>query len=156
MKYRLLTKEQFESLHQEFASFLAVLEIDKAEWDMIKVHQVEKVDDLLAQFSDLVWEDVLNRARYLEHHSPDSINLFCCEKEFMDRLVVRLENPEIDLLTQAGFDWFINHSNDASIQYFKGKKSYQSHRNAEIFKLIEEGSILTDGQLYEAVSKIIN
>ena len=36
MKYRLLTKEQFESLHQEFAIFLASQSIDVKEWDEIK------------------------------------------------------------------------------------------------------------------------
>jgi hypothetical protein len=33
MKYKRLTKEQFEALHQEFSNFLATQSIDKAEWD---------------------------------------------------------------------------------------------------------------------------
>jgi len=38
MKYKRLTKEQFEELHQEFATFLATQSIDKKEWDEIKVN----------------------------------------------------------------------------------------------------------------------
>ena len=36
MKYRQLTKEQFENLHQEFARFLASQSIDVKEWSEIK------------------------------------------------------------------------------------------------------------------------
>lgn len=36
MKYRQLTKEQFKSLHKEFARFLASQGIDKAEWEELK------------------------------------------------------------------------------------------------------------------------
>ena len=36
MKYRQLTKEQFEGLHEEFAHFLATQSIDAKEWNQIK------------------------------------------------------------------------------------------------------------------------
>ena len=155
MKYRLLTKEQFEALHQEFATFLAVQEIDKIEWERIKAQQTERVDELLQQFSDLVWESVLNKAEYLEHFSKDSLNLFRCTEKYIERIVVRVENENINLMETAGFDWFVDHSNDPSINYFKGKKDYALSRNEEIFKLIESGSVLSDEKLFNAVSQMI-
>ena len=42
MKYRQLTKEQFESLHAEFSQFLASQSIDVKEWTQIKK---EKLSD---------------------------------------------------------------------------------------------------------------
>ncbi|MGY0408408.1 MAG: DUF6495 family protein, partial [Polaribacter sp.] len=36
MKYRQLTKEQFEGLHEEFARFLASQHMDALEWKKIK------------------------------------------------------------------------------------------------------------------------
>ena len=39
MKYARLTKEQFDELHAEFASFLATQAIDKAEWDSLKINK---------------------------------------------------------------------------------------------------------------------
>ena len=65
MKYQRLTKEQFEALHQEFATFLASHSIDKKQWDALKQSQDENVDALLDQFSDLVWEDVLSKNIYI-------------------------------------------------------------------------------------------
>lgn len=146
MQYRLLTKEQFEALHQEFATFLAVQEIDKTEWELIKTHAPEKVDFLLENFSDLVWDDVLNKAQFLEHYSKDSINLFACDDAQLSRIVIRIENEQIDLQTQEGFNWFLDNSNNPTIHYFKGKKEYAPNRNEEIFKLIEQGAVLSDGK----------
>ena len=39
MKYRQLTKEQFENLHEEFARFLATQSIDVTEWNQIKAEK---------------------------------------------------------------------------------------------------------------------
>ena len=43
MKYSRLSKEQFESLHQEFINFLATQQITAAEWDTLKTTQPEVV-----------------------------------------------------------------------------------------------------------------
>ncbi len=64
MKYKRLTKEQFEELHQEFATFLATQSIDKKEWDEIKVNTPEVAEQELDVFSDLIWENVLTNAHY--------------------------------------------------------------------------------------------
>ena len=37
MKYSRLSKEQFESLHQEFINFSATQQITAAEWDTLKL-----------------------------------------------------------------------------------------------------------------------
>ena len=74
MKYRQLTKEQFESLHQEFAQFLATQSIDVKEWTTIKAENPKLAEEEMNLFSDVVWEDVLTRTKFLEHFSPKTIN----------------------------------------------------------------------------------
>ena len=76
MKYRQLTKEQFESLHKEFAQFLATQKIDANKWTALKSENSPIVKEELELFSDLVWDDVLNKVEYLEHFSKTSVNLF--------------------------------------------------------------------------------
>jgi len=155
VKYRLLSKEQFEELHQEFSTFLASQKIDKKSWDLIKEKEPKKAISQLEKFSDLVWEEVLNKTTYLEHFSKDSLNLFWCKTNNMTRLVVKIEKKGINLQEKEGFEWFINHSNDPLIQYFKGEKEYDPNRNEELFKLIEQGAVLADGFLYKSIEKII-
>jgi hypothetical protein len=69
MKYRLLTKEQFENLHQEFARFLALQSIDVSEWNDIKLNKPQIAVNEMEIFSNIVWEDVLTKTSYIEHLS---------------------------------------------------------------------------------------
>lgn len=156
MKYRLLTKEQLETLSQEFATFLAVQEIDKVTWDNIKKTDTQKVDLLLEQFSDLVWTEILNKTHYLEHFSKDSLNLFYGSENEISRIVVKINKNDFDFLNQNDFNWFLDHSNHSDIQYFKGIKKYQTERNEELFDLIEKGSVLSNGKLYQAIDALIH
>ena len=81
MKYRQLTKEQFESLHEDFARFLATQSIDAKEWNQIKEETPKVAEDEMNVFSDVVWDDVLTKTNYVEHFSKTSVNLFKCDKE---------------------------------------------------------------------------
>ena len=54
MKYRQLTKEQFENLCQEFARFLATQSIDSKEWDQIKKNKPKVAEDEMNVFSDVL------------------------------------------------------------------------------------------------------
>jgi hypothetical protein len=155
MKYRQLTKEQFESLNHEFAQFLATQKIDVNEWKDIKVNKPELAEEELNLFSDLVWEDVLNKVNYLEHFSKNSVNLFKTEKESISRIVVQV-NKEINLLSQEGYEWLLKNPKDEAVDYFQGTKNYKTERNPEIFDLIEKGSQISRGELFEYFSRLIS
>ncbi len=156
MKYRQLTKEQFEELHEEFAVFLAAQQVDAKEWVEMKNNKPEVAEEEMNLFSDVVWDRVLSKAKYLEHFSSNSLNLFRCDNESISRIVVEIEKEGIDLLKKEDFDWFANNSSDDSIEYFKGQKPYLKERNLEIFDLIEKGSVVSSGELYEAIFKLIS
>lgn len=156
MKYTQLTLEQFKELHEEFAIFLASQKIDFTTWEKIKVENPAVADEELNLFSDLVWEKVLQSTSYLEHFSKDSLNLFKCNAEDIQRIVVKINNESVDLMDKEGFNWFLDHSNDDTIEYFKGQKPYTKERNLEIFDLIQKGSVISKGDLFNAVFKIIS
>ena len=155
MKYRQLTKEQFESLDHEFAQFLATQKIDVNEWKTIKETKPELAEEELNLFSDMVWEDVLSKVNYLEHYSKNSLNLFKAHKDSLTRIVIQI-NQEIDLLTQEGYEWLLKNPKDDSIEYFQGEKPYASERNPELFDLIEKGSQISKGELFEYFNRLIS
>ena len=156
MKYTKLTKEQFEELNEEFAVFLSAQSIDVKEWSAIKEEKPELADKELDVFSDFVWEKVLSKANYLEHFSADSLNLFRCNAEDIERIVVKVNKEGVNLLDKKDFNWFLDNSNDSRIDYLKGKKPYEKERNVDIFDLIKKGSVVTKGVLFEAITKMIN
>ena len=55
MKYRRLSKEQFEELHQEFINFLATQSITGEEWTKIKTEQLKVAEEEMDIFSDFHW-----------------------------------------------------------------------------------------------------
>jgi len=156
MKYKQLTKEQFEALHEEFAHFLASQQVDVKEWNKIKKEKPEVADEELNLFSDVVWDDVLNKTNYLEHFSKQNINLFKCTKSTISRIVVQINKKDFDFFNDIDYRWFIDNTQDKSIHFYKGEKSFDNDRNAEIFELIQKGSVIADGKLYEGIYKLIS
>jgi hypothetical protein len=155
MKYSRLTKEQFEELHPEFINFLATQSIDKAEWDKIKLEKPEVAEQELDVFSDLIWEGVLSRAEYLEHFSKNHIFLFQCFDTYIKSIVLKALVPEIDFLSKEGLQWLSDNMFTDTIEMKTGKKEFTEERNASIFQLIQQGSFLSDGQLFKQIDSII-
>lgn len=155
MKYSRLTKEQFEELHSEFVNFLATQAIDKVEWDKIKADTPEIAEQELDVFSDLIWEGVLSRAKYLEHFSKNHIFLFQCFDTYIQSIVLKSLVPEINFLTKDGLQWLSDNMFTETIEIKTGKKVFTEERNNSIFELIKQGSVLTDGQLFKQIISII-
>lgn len=155
MKYTRLTKEQFEELHPEFINFLASQSIDKAEWDSIKENKPEVAEQELDVFSDLIWEGVLTRAEFLEHFSKNHIFLFQCFDTYVNSIVLKSLVSEVDFLTKEGLQWLSDNMFTETIEMKIGKKVFTEERNASIFALIQQGAILSDGQLYQQINSII-
>ncbi|QTE23090.1 DUF6495 family protein [Polaribacter cellanae] len=155
MKYRQLTKEQFESLHEEFARFLASQSIDAKEWNQIKAEKPAVAEEEMNIFSDVVWDDVLTKVKYVEHFSKTSANLFKCDEEEIHRIAIKI-NWNINLLEQKGFEWLMQNPMDNSVEIFKGSKPYNNERNTEIFDLIEKGSSISQGEIFEYFNQLIS
>ena len=155
MKYKRLTKEQFESLHHEFANFLATQSIDKKEWDAIKSNTPEIAEQELDVFSDLIWESVLTNAQFLEHFSKNHIFLFHCQEKFIQSIVIKSLVAEVDFMNKEGLQWLSDNLFTETVEMHLGKKEYDANRNEAIFNLITEGAILSDGQLYIQINGII-
>jgi len=155
MKYKRLTKEQFEALHKEFSNFLATQSIDKGEWDKIKNEKPDVAEQELDIFSDLIWEGVLSNAKYLEHFSKNHIFLFHCQEKLIQSIVLKTLEPEVDFMQKEGLQWLSDNMFTDNVEIHLGKKEYQGERNASIFDLIKEGAILSDGQLYLQINGII-
>ena len=156
MKYTRLTKEQFDELHPEFINFLATQTIDKAEWDKIKLEKPEVAEQELDIFSDLIWEGVLSRAEYLENFSKNHIFLFQCFEKHIESIVLKSLVAEVNFLSKEGLQWLSDNMFTESIEMKVGKKEFTSERNISIFELIEQGSFLSDGQLYKQIQSIVN
>jgi len=155
VKYTRLSKEQFEELHKEFINFLATQSVTADEWSNIKANKPELAEQELDTFSDLVWEGVLNKAKYLENISPQHMYLFHLAETQIGLIGVKLKNETIDLTTREGFSWLRENLMSEDVELFNAKKDYSVDKQLNKFELIQQGSLITKGDLFKYFEKLI-
>ncbi|WP_034258571.1 DUF6495 family protein [Altibacter lentus] len=155
MKYTRLTKEQFEALHSEFINFLATQSITAEEWTSIKAKQPEVAEQELDVFSDLIWEGVLSKAKYLENISPQQLFLFKLEAEKMRLIVVKVTDTTKDITTAEGYRWLQQNYASDTVEFLQASKEYSDDKHMDIFELIRQGSVITKGELFSFFSKLL-
>jgi len=156
MKYARLTKEQFEELHQEFINFLATQSITADEWKKLKIEKPEVAEQELDIFSDLIWEGVLNKVKYLEHISPKQLMLFHISEAFMELIAIKIDDENMDITTEYGYKWLQQNLHDDSVNLYTSTKAITDDRNKDIFVLIQQGSVITKGELYTYFSDLLS
>ncbi|MGH1387544.1 DUF6495 family protein [Kordia sp.] len=149
MKYTRLTKEQLEELHQEFINFLATQSITADEWATLKTEKPAVAEQEIDVFSDLVWEGVLTQATYLENISSQHMYLFHLREDEMKLIAVKILNESIDITTKEGFAWLQENYSTEEVEILTANKAYSEDRNADKFALLQQGSNITKGQLFQ-------
>lgn len=155
MKYTRLTKEQLEELHQEFINFLATQSITGEEWEKLKTDTPQVAKDELDVFSDLIWEGVLAKVRFVENISAQQMHLFELLEKEMKLISIKVMNPDIDLRTKEGFAWFKKNYQSDFVEYLTASKAYSKDRNLDKFGLIQQGAVITNGNLYRWFDELI-
>jgi len=155
MKYQRLSKEQLNEMHKEFINFLASQTITATEWEDIKKETPDVAEQELDVFSDLVWEGVLTQVDYLEHMSPQQMHLFHLTESNMQVIAVQLKN-EVDLTTKEGFAWLRENLMNDEVEFLQAKKEYSEDRNADKFTLIQQGAVISKGDLFRYFNKLVS
>jgi hypothetical protein len=155
MKYRRLTKEQFEELHKEFINFLSTQSITADEWSKLKLEKPELVIREMDIFSDLIWEGVLSKVKYLENISSQHMYLFQVLKNSISLIGVKINIDLIDLTTKEGFSWLRENLISENVEIFDSKKEFAEDIKLNVFKLIEQGALITKGELFKYFNKLI-
>ncbi len=155
MKYTRLTKEQFEALNQEFINFLATQSITGDEWSNIKEKKPEVAEQELDVFSDLVWEGAISQAKYLENISAQQLFLFKVEESEMSLIVVKVTNEDQDITTADGYKWLQQNFAQDEVEFFTSTKEFSEDKSGDIFSLVQQGAIITKGELYEFFAEIL-
>tara|TARA_B100000941_G_C28473076_1_gene537562 strand:+ start:738 stop:1220 length:483 start_codon:yes stop_codon:yes gene_type:complete len=153
MKYARLSKEQFNLLNKEFSNYLGTLSIDKPKWSLLKKNKV-KVDKILDDFSDLVWDKVISEEVYLIHYSKKQVFYFFCNLNCMELISISVKS-EFNLRNKNIWKWIIKNIFSENVNIFYSKKKYLKDRKIEIFELIKMGSIIDSGETYTKIKNLI-
>ena len=69
---------------------------------------------------------------------------------------MKLKNETIDLTTKEGFQWLRDNLLSDDVEFFTAHKPYTDDRQTGIFKLIQQGSVITKGDLFNYFDKLMS
>lgn len=158
LKYRRLTKDELQDLEPEFIKFLAAQSITAPDWEMIKAEKIEKRDELLALFSNIVLERVFSSIEYLEILTQDELRIFNMNKERGRLLGLKISNKEADLREDTFIDKLFKDPNkllSLKPKFYELIKNYDKPKAEEVFFLLNMGAKITDSTLYNALNSML-
>ena len=159
MKFRRLDKEELKEMEAEFVRFLASNTITGEDWEKLKKNKPEQAEGLIDIFSDIVFEKILKKVKYLEIKTPVDLRTFHCEAEKIQMIGLRINGESnLDFTQNQNPDQMMALLKDsnAKLQLYKGEKVYKKEREVELFEMMEQqGALISkDGQLFKTLSQI--
>ena len=71
-------------------------------------------------------------------------------------IAVKVNNEAIDITTREGYQWLQKNLMDDSVNLYTSSKVLTEDRNRDIFALIQQGAVITKGDLFNYFHKVIN
>ena len=112
MKYRRLTLEELNDMETEFVRFLVSNTVTADDWEKIKKENPERAEGLIEIFSDIVFDKVLEKVKYVEHRSRYDIKTFRCLEDKIELLGLKVSSV-------AGIDFTQNQTLENMLAYLK-------------------------------------
>jgi len=156
MKYKRLTNEELKEFEPEFINFLAAAQITGPDWDKMKKKELSKAEELIDVFSDMVYEKVLSKIKFLEYRDITTLNIFNCADEKIVLVGLRVnEHSQLDLTaSDISSQWSESHANAVSV--IKTERPYNKERGLEVFELLQNGCLITDDKLFNVLNDMVN
>ena len=70
-------------------------------------------------------------------------------------MIVQTSNETVDFFTTEGLEWLGNNLFSDVVTIQTGKKEVTENRNEEVFKIIQNGGIISKGELYIKLTALI-
>lgn len=151
MKYKRLTNEELQTLEKEFVNFLASAQITGSDWVKMKENELHKAEELIDVFSDVVYDRVLRKIKYLEYRDAHTLNIYYCTEDKIILAGLRVkEGAAIDFTQPDSFaDW--QQEQLSMINAIKSERTYTREREQEVFELLQNGCLITDDRLFNSI-----
>lgn len=151
MKYKRLNPEELQALENEFVNFLASAQITGSDWVKMKAKELSKAEELIDVFSDVVYDKILRKIKYLEYRDAKTLNIFYCADDRIMLAGMRVkEHSQLDLTSPNFFNKW-KEENLTMVNIVKSEKPYVKEREEEVFELLQSGCLITDEKLFNAL-----
>lgn len=130
------------------------MQITAPDWEKLKKNENEKANELIDVFSDVVYDKVLNKIKYLEYRDTKTLNIFHFAEEAVELVGLRVkEHSSLDLTSPEVLNKW-SESNNTSVNIVHSKRRYEKEKQVEVFKLLQAGCLITDDKLFKLLSSL--
>lgn len=156
MKYRRLTMEELKDMENEFVRFLVSNGVTADDWEKIKVENPTKAEGLIEIFSDVVFDKVLEKVKYIEFRTPYDIKTFRCLENKIELLGLKVSGTSSLDFTKSqplqNMLTYIKSAPEGGVQMYSAEKAYKDNNpKKEIFSMLENGAFISEGEIFEAL-----
>ena len=149
MKYKRLSNEELQELEAEFVNFLASNQVTAPEWLDLKDTNQERVEELISIFSDMVFDNVLKKIKYVEHVTRQDWMVFHCKEEGLHMIGLQLSDESgLDLTDPDFFSQWDQAPDSVGITMYSKEQAYAEEREKVIFQLLESGCSIVDEKVF--------
>ena len=118
--------------------------LNKFEWHILQDQYSEDALQLLAKYSDLTFEKVMNSINYLEKRTNKLLEYIKCEFNIFRIIGIKVpDNSNIDLLDSNSIN-AISNIDLGGYKSYSHSKEYDIDKSYEVFRLIESGYKVVD------------
>ncbi len=157
MKYRRLNQEELTELEPQFIRFLASNTVTAEDWKKLKENDLPKAEELIVLFSDIVFQQTLEKVNFLEHRSPKELQIFSCLPELIKLRGLRIEGEStVDFTRNDPPDQMMQQlqASNAELQIFQAEKTYNKTREMELFEMMEQGCRISQGEMFSVLEQL--
>jgi hypothetical protein len=134
MKYTRIPADELEKLEEEFVNFLVMNGIIADDWVAIKENEPLNADEIVNQFSEVVWESILRSTKYMNKVEEGSAYYFKCDTDKI--YLIKVNKTEV------------------AAEQFSTSKEYNKTRELELFEMLQNGCTISGGEEYEKLTLI--
>jgi len=158
VKYRKLHPEELEALKEDFVQFLAANSITAPDWVKLRESDAETAGKLVEMFSEIVWEKVLDKVKYLEIRTKNRLAVMQFGDEKAEMVSVGVSDDAFDFTDAALMDSLADGKVDWSAwkpEVHTGSKKYNLSRKEEVFYEMERGAKPCKAMQWAAVKALV-
>lgn len=153
MKYRYLSDDELKILEDEFIQFLIVNGVDGTDWKRINEKHPKQALQLVGVFSDLVFERSIEKMHFGEITDNKQYFVIAFHKDVIELVGARTLNPNLKIKSFDELVDLIKTSPD-KIELFRQTKRYTPNRSEEIFRMLNNGLLLSEQNRFDLLKKL--
>ena len=146
MKYTRLSLQDLKDLEKEFVEFLVLNGIPAEDWEELKKRDNDKVEQIIDQFSDVIWESVLRKTEMVEHRRKDKLTVCRVVNGELITLLIRSSDRDLDFTNPKDLEKVLMdiEKHDVSIHTDKIDKP----ETEQLFELLQVGFYISKDAEY--------